>query len=185
MIMKSSHFFPVVTLFLILLLNLTPAVSAATVGGPDAWSVQQIYYQPYNSTASKNITVQNSTYIVDESGLVPVEWFVFLFVFASIFLLLSLFVENNNDLTALIAAILYYLLAYQGQYLQYHSVIPAMSYDATTVLLIPISEVYHLFYVSMVCLALALIMSLWAVRIYFEHLREAAERKKARMMDLI
>lgn len=185
--MKSSHFHQFLLFLILVAFLMTAPVSAAKDSAPDPWSPYQVYYQPYNSSISQNITIQNSTYIVDESGLVPVEWFVMFFCFAAVFLLAALFVEQANDITPVISAVLYYMLAYQGAFLSYHNVTPIFNSAQSEIYLVPYTEIFHPVFVSWFCLALAILMTVLAFARVLRELADMFQRKptSGRFVDII
>ena len=181
--MTKSHLFKLLAfLALVLLLIVPSSVSAAKTNGPDPWSPEQVYYQPYNSSISQNITIQNSTYIVDESGLVPVEWFAMFFIVAFILFAAALFVERANDLTPVISAVMYYILAYQGSYLSYHSVeVLLLNMETSEIYIVPYTEVFHLFFVSAFCLGMALVMTVLSISRVSRELMEMTQQKGGKL----
>ena len=172
---KLSSFLILALLTITLLIS---SVSAEAV--PDPYDTGLRVYIPHNTTDAPDTRIANSTYLIHFDPGFPVEWFAIIVTLAGIFFFIMLYGEKFNDLAGTLSTVLFYITSYMSQFLSYHDVQTHIYSDY--IVIVPVTEVYHLDFLSYLLFGFASLSLLYTVKLYWDHWKESAaivDKKRA------
>jgi hypothetical protein len=167
--MKSLSFL-ILTLLAVSFL-ISPILAADDV--PEPWDGGVKVYLPHNTSEQPGVRIANSTYLIHFDPGFPVDWFTIIVTLTFIFFFISLYVRQFADLAATLSTVMFFILAYMAQFLTYNKTSTVLYSDYVVV--IPVTEVFRLDWLSYVLLLFAFISLIWTIKLYWDYFRESAE----------
>lgn len=189
--MKPNHLIFTLLAIALLILPVT-----ANFDMRDNWTDLK-FYSPYNVTNDTHSAYRihtepvNTTYYIEETAFLPIEWIFLLTAIAILFFVMLVLETKNAELVGIISAMIFYFLAYATQFIDYHTpfsqVIPVYV-QQTQVYIIStgvIHEQYHFPWISGFYLMFGLVATVITIWLWLQALREKADGKKISWRDVI
>ena len=162
---------PFLILTLLAVCLIIPSVFAGST--PDPFDNGVKVYLPHNTSDQPGIRVANSTYLIHFDPGFPVDWYAIVCILTFILFFISLYVDKFADLAATLSTVLFFILAYMAQFLSYSKLSMVLYGDHT--IIIPVTEVFRLDWLSYLMLLFAFISLLWTVKLYWDAVTEHAQ----------